>query len=160
MRIYPRESPDKGVMWVHQNFHIRQCDWSVLRMCLDNIRGDPKKLEFIYKNYVFILTCLNFSHLQSTLHLMQYSYQDVVSTAQNSFWTLQFWCLLVLLPFFCFTSSTSSKCFPLRTFFIWGNGKKRWLGQDWVNREGGSRELYHFWSKTTEHSAWCGQVHL
>ena len=39
------------------------------------------------------------------------------------FWTHRFWCLLVLLPFFCFTSSTSAKCFPLRTFFILGNNK-------------------------------------
>ena len=28
------------------------------------------------KNYVFIVTCLNFSHLQSPLHLMQYTYRD------------------------------------------------------------------------------------
>ena len=40
------------------------------------IQGGPKNLEFIYNN-VGILTCLNFSHLQSTVHLMQYTYQDV-----------------------------------------------------------------------------------
>ena len=62
--------------------------------------GYTKKTELIYKKCVFILTCLNFSHLQSTLHLMQYTYWDFFSTAQNSFWTHQFWCLLVLLPFF------------------------------------------------------------
>ena len=54
----------------------------------------------------------------STFHLMQYTYRDVFPTAQN-----------ILMPFsasavFCFTSSTSAKCFPLRTFFIWGNKKK------------------------------------
>ena len=37
------------------------------------------------KNCVFILTRLNLSHLQSTLHLMQYTYQDIFFTAQNSF---------------------------------------------------------------------------
>ena len=43
--------------------------------------------------------------------------------------------------FFCFTSSTSAKHFPLRTFFIWGNKqtKKCHLRWNWVNREGGSR---------------------
>ena len=44
-------------------------------------------------------------------------------TPQNGFWTHWFWCFLVLLLFFfvclivCFTSSTSAKHFPLRTFF-------------------------------------------
>ena len=44
--------------------------------------GKPKKLRiYLLKNYVCVLTCLNFSHLQSTLHLMQYTYQDVLFTA-------------------------------------------------------------------------------
>ena len=97
-------------------------------------RGDPPKWNLFTKNCIFILTCLNFSHLQSTLHLMQYIYQYIFSTAQNSFWTRQFWCFLVLLPFLCFTSSTLGKHFPLRSSFIWGNkkivarGKIRWTG--------------------------------
>ena len=62
------------------------------------MRGTQKK-KFIYKKCVFILTSLNFSHLQNTLHLMQYTYQDVFFTAQNSFWTGSFWCLLGLLQF-------------------------------------------------------------
>ena len=40
-------------------------------------RGEPKKpTEFIsnIKHCVFILTCLNFSRLQSALHLMQYAH--------------------------------------------------------------------------------------
>ena len=41
----------------------------------------------------------------------------------------QFLNLSIFMPFsvsavFCFTSSTSSKCFPLKTFFIWGNKHK------------------------------------
>ena len=48
-------------------------------------RGDPKPQKFINKNCLFILTCFNFSHLQSTLHLMQYTYRDNSSTVQNSF---------------------------------------------------------------------------
>ena len=51
-------------------------------------------------NCVLILSCLSFSHLQSTLHLRQYTYQDVFPTAHNSFWTCRFQCLLVLLLFF------------------------------------------------------------
>ena len=61
--------------------------------------GPPKKQNLFIKNCVFILTCLNFSNLQSTLHWMQYTYWDIFSTAQNSFWTRWFWCLLVLLRF-------------------------------------------------------------
>ena len=34
-----------------------------------HIQGRTQKMKFIKK--VFILACLNFSHLQSTLHLMQ-----------------------------------------------------------------------------------------
>ena len=88
------------------------------------------------KNCIFIFTCLNVSHLQSTLHWMQYTYWDIFSTAQNVFFNL-----LVLMPFsasatFCFTSSTLAKCFSLRTFFIQGNKQKkvsqgeiRWIGR-------------------------------
>ena len=36
--------------------------------------GTPKKPEFIHEK-LCILTCLNFNHLRSTLHLMQYTYQ-------------------------------------------------------------------------------------
>ena len=50
---------------------------------VNTTKGDSKT-EFI-KKYLFILTCLNFSHLQSALHLMQYTYLDFFSTAPNSF---------------------------------------------------------------------------
>ena len=62
-----------------------------------------------------------------SLNAEQYTLQDFFSTAQNSLWTCQFWWLLVLLFVFCFTASTSAKCFPLRTFFIPGNNKKNLL---------------------------------
>ena len=63
-------------------------------------RGPKYPRNLLIKNCVFILTCLNLSHLQSTLQLMQYTCWDIFSTAQNSFWTCWIWCLLVLLPFF------------------------------------------------------------
>ena len=62
--------------------------------------GTQKHQNVFIKNCVFILKCLNFSHLQSTLHLIQYTYWDVFSIVLNSFWTCRFWCLLVLLLFF------------------------------------------------------------
>ena len=60
---------------------------------------DPKTQNLFIKNCVSTLMCLNFSHLPSIFHLMQYTYTDIFSTAQNSFWTHRSWCLLVL-PFF------------------------------------------------------------
>ena len=50
-----------------------------------SMRGDQKNCNLVLKNCAFTLMCLNFSHLQSTLHLMKYTYQDVFSTPQNSF---------------------------------------------------------------------------
>ena len=52
-----------------------------------DIWGGTQILSLFIKNCVFILTCLNFSDFQSTLHLMQYTYQDFFFTAQNSFLT-------------------------------------------------------------------------
>ena len=50
--------------------------FSAFKVCLIvniiNMNGDPKSEEFIYKKCIFILTCLNFSHIERTLHLMQY----------------------------------------------------------------------------------------
>ena len=81
---------------------------------------------------------------------------------KNDFWIRWFWCLLVLLLFclfVCFISPTLAKCFPLRTFFIWGIKKTSLLGWSWVTRKGGTWGSC-FLSKTAEHSAQCGQVHL
>ena len=92
------------------------------------------------KSCVFIFTCLNFSHLKSTLHLMRYTSWDVFSTVQNSFGTHTFWCLLVLLPFFLFHLFHISKTFPFEDFFTQGNTKKvtlskiSWIG--WVGHGG------------------------
>ena len=88
----------------------------------------------------------------------------------------QFLNLLILMPFsasaiFCFTSSTSAKCFPLRTFFIQGNKRKSLLGWDLVNREDGTRESCSFLVKNCwtlslvwagpliNHPSWNGQMH-
>ena len=101
-----------------------------------------KKTPGIYLQCcIFIVTYLNFSHLQSTLHLMQYTYVDFF-TAQNSFWTCQFWCLLVLLVFFVVVVVV-----PLphrQNVSLWGlfspgtHAQKSHLGWDWMNRKGGT----------------------
>ena len=91
-------------------------------------------MEHIYKNCVFILTCLNFSHLHSpfdAIHLL----------IMFPHCTKQFLNLLILMPFCasavfvcCFTSSALPKHLPLRTF-SYGETKKvtqgniRWIGR-------------------------------
>ena len=52
-------------------------------------RGDAKKPRNLFiKNCAFILTCLNFSHLQSTLHLMQNTYWDIFFHYSKQFFPL------------------------------------------------------------------------
>ena len=123
-------------------------------------RRTPKPWNFLIKNCVFILLCLNFSHLQSTLLLVPYTYWYIFSTALNSLWTHWFWCLLVLLPFL-FDLFYISKMFPFEGFFFSSREtKKIHLGWDWVNRKGGAWGSCYFLSQTAEHSAWYGQVLL
>ena len=100
-------------------------------------KGRPPKTWHLFIKYcVFILTCLNFSHLQGTLHLIQYTYQDVF------FSTTQFVNSSILMPFsasavFCFTSSTLAKCFPLNPFFHPGKQKQVTQGETgWTGRVG------------------------
>ena len=97
-------------------------------MCV--YEGGPQKLEFIYKKLCIYSSCLSFSHIPSPLHLMQHAHGDIFPTAQNSFWTRQFWCLLEHAPFI-FTSSTLANYFPLRTFFHQkiAQGEIGWLGR-------------------------------
>ena len=53
------------------------------------MRMDPKKQNLSIKNCVFILTCLNFSHLPS-LHLMQYTYRHVFPLLKTGFELVKF----------------------------------------------------------------------
>ena len=106
------------------------------------MRGNPSKPEFIYKN-LYILTCLNFSHLQSALHLMQCTYWHILVPFSAS----------VML---CFTFSTSAKYFPLRTFFIQGNKRKQtkvaWGETGWIVRVGhGGRAVFGQKLLNTQH---------
>ena len=136
------------------------------------MRGTQNPQNLFTKNCVFILTCLNFSHLQSTLHLMQSTYWNIfplLKIVLNS---------LILMPFFpgiflfvCFTSSTLAKRFPLRTFFIWRD--KKYVAQDeigWIGKvEHGNRAVFggvNRWTLSTvwagvlvNHPSWNGQMH-
>ena len=121
--------------------------------------GTPQKTRNLFiKTCVFSLICLNFSHLRSILHLMQYTYQDVFRTAENSSWTHRFWCLLVFLLFFV-SFLPHGQNVSLWGLFSSGETKKvtrgkiRWI-QGWI----GAWRLCWFWSKTAKHLEWCGQV--
>ena len=59
------------------------------------------------------------------------------STAQNSFWTCWFWCLLVLLPFLVSPLPDQQNIF-LWGLFLSGETKKSHSGWDLVNRQGGA----------------------
>ena len=88
---------------------------------------EAPQIELI-KNCVFILMYLNFKHLQNTLHWMQYTYWDIFCTAQNSFWTRQFWRLLELLPFFV-SPLPHQQNFSLWGYFSFGETKKMLFGE-------------------------------
>ena len=116
----------------------------------------PKKQNLFIKNCLFILTCLNFSHLQSTLHLIQCTCRDIFHCSKHLLNSS------ILMPLstsviFRFASSTLAKFFPLRNFFHWGNKQKSLLGQDLVNRKGGAWGSCRFWSKPPEHSGSAGR---
>ena len=126
-----------------------QKSWGSLPQVTLIYKERPKKQNLLIK--MCILTRLNWSHLQSAPHWTHYTCQDVFRTA---FELVNFDASAV----FCFTFSTSAKCFLSRTFSTQGNFLKSHLGQDWVNREGGVQRSRHFWSKTAQHSTWCGQM--
>ena len=111
------------------------------------------------KNCVFILMCLNFSHLQSTIHLIQYSYRDIFFHCLNQFLNSS-----ILMPFctsagflvclfFCLTFE------DLRTFSAQKKKKKSDRVSPRERGAGGAGGAFHFWSKTAKHSAQCGQAH-
>ena len=89
---------------------------------------------------------------------MQYTCWDVFPTAQ-------FLSPLILIPFsasaiFCFTSSTSAKHFPLRTFFFSSREtKKSHKGQDRANRVKNCWMCSVVWAGAPiNHPSWNGQM--
>ena len=114
-------------------------------------RGLPKKIQNLFsKNCLFIVTCLNVSHLPSTLHLMQYTYQDIFPLLKIVFKLVGFDAFYSFYHFL-FHPFHVSKMFPSEDFFhLWIF--KSHSGWDWVTKECGAQESWHFWSKTAEHS--------
>ena len=82
-----------------------------------------------------------YSYMLKLQSLSKYSPSDATHLSRHFFHcSRQFLNLSILMPFsastvFCFTSSTSAKCFPLRLFFMKGNkrevvqGEIRWIGR-------------------------------
>ena len=109
------------------------------------IRGDPPKPEFIYKKL-----CI-YSYMFKLQSPSKYSPFDAIHLLRHfPHCSKQFLNSSILMPFsasaiFCFTSSTSAKRFPLRTFFIQGD-KSCW-GRDQVNVVVGHRSHAVFGQK-------------
>ena len=72
------------------SLHNHMCQFFIRNSLIYIYIGGTHKTEFIYKNCVFIHTCLNFSHLHSTLHLIQYTYQDIFSLLKTVFEFIDF----------------------------------------------------------------------
>ena len=106
---------------------FQQCIWG---------ETPPKNRHLFIKMCVFSLTCLNFSHLQSTLHLMQGTYWDVFPLLKTSFELVNFGAFYCFCHFL-FHLFHISKMFPFEDFFSSGETKKSCSGWDWVNRGAG-----------------------
>ena len=109
--------------------HLSYCKATsrVHRRIVACVWGGRQKIPWnmFIKNCVFILTCLNFGHLQSTLHLMQYAYRDVYFLCSEQFLNSSILTAFSASVIFCFTPSTLPKGLPLRTFFIQRNKQKK-----------------------------------
>ena len=92
-------------------------------------RRPPPNWNLFIKNCAFILTCINFQSPSKyspfdAIYLLRYFFHCL-----TQFWSHQFWCLLLLLPFFLlFHLFHIGKIFTLRNFFICGNNQKMLLG--------------------------------
>ena len=89
-----------------------------------HMRGDPPKHRIYLQKF-----CI-YSYRLEIQSSSKYSAFDAIHLSRHFFHcSEQFLNSLHLMPVsasavFCFTSSTLAICFPLRTFFIWGNKKK------------------------------------
>ena len=97
-------------------------------------------------SYIFKLKAPSKYSPFDTIHLLRF-----FPTAQNSFWTHRFWCLLEPLQFFI------SPLLHLQNIFLWGlfssrETKVTWGEMGWTGRVGHGDHAI-FWSKTVECSA-------
>ena len=104
-------------------------------------------MKFIYKNL-----CI-YSYTVKLQLPSKYSPFDIIHLSRCfSHCSKQLLNSWIFMPFSasavpCFTSSTSAKHFPLRTFFTRETKTKSYSGWDQVNREGGTRGSCHFGKK-------------
>ena len=109
--------------------------------------GPPAKWIYLYKRLCIYSTSSSKYSLFDAIHLSR----------RFSHCSEQFLNSSVLMPFsaspiFCFTSSMSPKCFPLRNFFIWGNKRKSRVGWDQVNGEGEVQGSHCFFGRKLLHT--------
>ena len=134
------------------------------RVYISNTRGTPKKWNLFFKNCVFILTCLNFSHLQITLHVMHNTYQHIFFHCSKLFLNSS-----ILMPFcasaiFCFTSPTEQNISLWGPFFHPGN-KTKLLGERSGEEGGWGTGVMPFLVENSDqellvqHSVQCEKVH-
>ena len=94
--------------------------------------------------------------LQNWIRNKQNTYQDFFSTAQRGkvLELVNFDAFECFCHFFIFASSTSAKCFPLRTFFIQeANKKVTWGETGWIGRVGhGGHAVFGQKLLNTQHS--------
>ena len=115
--------------------------------------GDPKNTRIFLLKYLCI-----YSYMFKLQSPSKYSPFDAIHLLRHFFHcSKQFLNLSILIPFsasaiFCFSSSTSTKLFPLRIFFIWENKKKvTWDKIGWIGRWGTG--VMPFLVKNAGHSA-------
>ena len=125
-------------MYLSKYIHLYMClSQQIHRHVHTNMRGRPKKPQNL-----FIKKLCIYSYIFKSPSPSKHSPSDAIhlsrcfSTAQNSFWTCQFWWLLVLLPFFV-SLLPHQKMFPFEDFFHPGKqtnrqkvtqGEIRWMG--------------------------------
>ena len=143
-------------MWKKENARALLVEMQIYTYIL--IWGRTKNSQNLFIKIMYLFLHVSTSVTFQVLSIWCNTSKEMCfGTAQNSFWTCQFWFLLVLLPFFAYSLPHWWK------ISLWGISspgatEKNLSGQDWVNREGGAWGSCYFWLKTAEHSAWCGQV--
>ena len=113
------------------------------------------KWKIVYYPYMFKLQSPSKYSPFDAIHLLR-----LFPTAQNSFWTCWFWCLLVLRLFFVSPLPHQQKYFPVRTFFIWGNKKQvTWGVIGWIGRvRHRGHAVFGQVPSFVNHPSWNGQT--
>ena len=133
----------------------------VSTMWKKSIQVGTQNPEFIYKklciySYIFEFQWPSKCSLFDAIHLWRHFFY-----CSEQLWNSSILVPLGLLLFFV------SPFLHQQNVSLWGllssretNKQKSCWWPDWVNTAGGARGSCHFWSKTAEHSAQCGQVCL